>query len=80
MNYIRGHTRGITLTIGCTGESGFDPVELWVMGPPCGLKVGGAVTSGTVMIASMLEGNLSVMVAKMLVPRVRDEENHFPTR
>ena len=21
---------------GCTGESGFDPVELWVMGPPCG--------------------------------------------
>ena len=22
----------------CTGESGFDPVELWVMGPPCGLK------------------------------------------
>ena len=20
----------------CTGESGFDPVELWVMGPPCG--------------------------------------------
>ena len=20
-------------------ESGFDPVELWVMGPPCGLKV-----------------------------------------
>ena len=24
---------------GCTGESGFDPVELWVMGPPCGLKI-----------------------------------------
>ena len=23
---------------GCTGELGFDPVELWVMGPPCGLK------------------------------------------
>ena len=21
-------------------ESGFDPVELWVMGPPCGLKAG----------------------------------------
>ena len=21
-----------------TGESGSDPVELWVMGPPCGLK------------------------------------------
>ena len=26
------------MTSGCTGESGFDPVELWVMGPPCGLK------------------------------------------
>ena len=25
---------------GCTRESGFDPVKLWVMGPPCGLKVG----------------------------------------
>ena len=24
---------------GYTGESGSDPVELWVMGPPCGLKV-----------------------------------------
>ena len=23
---------------GCIGESGFDPVELWVMGPSCGLK------------------------------------------
>ena len=23
---------------GCKGESGFDPVELWVMGPPCGLS------------------------------------------
>ena len=21
---------------GCTEESGFDPVLLWVMGPPCG--------------------------------------------
>ena len=36
---------------GCIGESGFDPVELWVMGPPCGLKVGRALTSCTVMIA-----------------------------
>ena len=24
---------------GYTGESGSDPVELWVMSPPCGLKV-----------------------------------------
>ena len=34
---------------GCIGESGFDPVELWVMGPPCGLKVGRAETSGVIM-------------------------------
>ena len=40
MNYIQSQARGITLTTGCTGESGFDPVELWVMGPPGGLKVG----------------------------------------
>ena len=36
---------------GCIGESGFDPVELWVMGPPRGLKVERVVTSCTVMIA-----------------------------
>ena len=42
---------------GCTGQSGFDPVELWVMGPPCGFFIIiinfliGAVTSFTVMIA-----------------------------
>ena len=41
---------------GCIGESGFDPVELWVMGPPCGLKVGGAVTSFMVMIARCVRG------------------------
>ena len=40
MNYLRVHAGGITLELGCAGESGFDPVELWVMGPPCGLKVG----------------------------------------
>ena len=41
---------------GCTGESGFDPVELWVMGPPCGLKVGKAVTSCTIMYARNVRG------------------------
>ena len=41
---------------GCTGESGFDPVELWVMGPPGGLKVGRAVTSCTIMIARNVRG------------------------
>ena len=55
VNYIESQARGITLTTGCTGESGFDPMELWVMGPSCGLKVG-AVTSGTVMIARHVKG------------------------
>ena len=70
MNYI-SQAQGITLTSGGTGESGFDPVELWVMGPPCGLKVGRAVTSCTIML---------VMSATTSVPRARDEENHFPAR
>ena len=52
MNYIQSQARGITLTTGGTGESGFDPVELWVMGPPCGLKVErGGLTSCTITIA-----------------------------
>ena len=41
---------------GCIGESGFDPVELWFMGPPCGLKVGRGLTSCTVMIARQVRG------------------------
>ena len=63
----------------CIGESGFDPVELWVMGPPCGIKVGGVVTSCMVMIG-MSEGSLSIMSATMSVPRAGDEENHLPAR
>ena len=39
-----------------TGESGFDPVELWLMGPPCGLKVERALASCTVMIARHVRG------------------------
>ena len=65
---------------GCTGESGFDPVELWVMGPPCGLKVGRAVTSCTVMIARHVREYPVSYVGNTLVPRARDEENHFPAR
>ena len=81
MNYIRGHACGITLgTGGCTGESGFDPVELWVMGPPCGLKVGRAVTSCTIMIARHVREYPVSYVGNTLVPRARDEENHFPAR
>ena len=40
----------------CIGESGFDPVELWVMGPPCGLKVEGALTFCMIMIARHVRG------------------------
>ena len=36
---------------GGAGESGFDPVELWVMGPPCGPKVGRTPTYCMVMVA-----------------------------
>ena len=46
----------ITLTTGCTGESGFDPVELWVMGPPGGLKVGRAEMSCVIKQARYVRG------------------------
>ena len=32
VNHIRSQARGITSTTWCIGESGFDRVELWVMG------------------------------------------------
>ena len=41
---------------GRTGESGFDPVELWVMGPPCGLKAGRVLTFCTVVITRQVRG------------------------
>ena len=64
---------------GCTRESGFDHVELWVMGPPCGFFIG-AVTSCTVMIARHVREYPVSYVGNTLVPRARDEENHFPAR
>ena len=54
--HTKPHARNNFGNRGCTGESGFDPVELWVMGPPCGLKVGRAVTSCTIMIARHVRG------------------------
>ena len=65
---------------GCTRESGFDPVELWVMGPPCGLKVGRWWCLTRSCKQGMSEDSLSVMSATTSVPRARDEENHFPAR
>mgnify|MGYP005844737039 CR=1 FL=1 len=65
---------------GCTGESGFDPMELWVMGPPCGLKVERPLTSCTVSKQGMSEVSLSVMSTTTSVPMARDKENHFPAR
>ena len=57
MNYIRVHAGGITLgTGGCTGESGFDPEELWVMCPPSGLKAGRVETSCVIMQARYVRG------------------------
>ena len=55
VNYIQSQARGITLTTGCTGESGFVPVELGVMGLACGLNQEG-VTYCTVMIARQVRG------------------------
>ena len=52
----RTRARSIFGNKGCTGESGFDPVELWVMGPPCGLKVARGPTSCTVMIVRRVKG------------------------
>ena len=43
--------QGTTLGTGGAGESGFDPVELGVMGPPCGSKVRRTPTYCTVMVA-----------------------------
>ena len=80
MNKIRSQARGITSTIGCIGESGFDPVDLWVMGPPCGLEVGRAETSCAIMQEVCQGGSLSIMSATTSIPRARDEENYFPAR
>ena len=63
-----------------TGESGFDPVKLWVMGPPCGLKVERGMTSCMVMIVRHVGDSLSVMLATTSVPRARNQENRFPAR
>ena len=65
---------------GCIGESGFDPGELWVMGPPCCLKVGRRWCLARSCKQGMSEDSRSVMSATTSVPRVRDEENHFPAR
>ena len=34
----------------------FQSWDLWIMGPPCGLKVEGVVTSCTVLIARYVRG------------------------
>ena len=47
--YTRSRARNNLGNQWCIGESGFDPVELLVMDPPCGLKVGRGVTSCMIM-------------------------------
>ena len=54
--YTRPRARNNLGNRGCTGESCFDPVELWVMGPPCGLKVERSLASYMVMIARHVRG------------------------
>ena len=54
--HTRSHARNNFGYRGCTGESGFDPVELWVMGPPCGLKAGRVLTFCTVKVGRHVRG------------------------
>ena len=56
MNYIRSQVQGIFQNQGCIGELGFDPVELWVKGPPCWLRAGRGLTFCMVMIAVQVRG------------------------
>ena len=80
MNYIRSQARGITLTIGCTGESGFDlgPVgygpTMWVKS-----RKGDDVLHDHVSKACQ-RIDYRLCRQQPLVPRARDEENHFPAR
>ena len=84
MDYIRVHARGITLGIGGVQDSQVS--ILW----NCGLWAHhvvyyfffliGAVTSCTVMIARHVREYHVSYVGNNLVPRARDEENHFPAR
>ena len=56
MIYIQSQVQRIFWSQGFTRESGFDPVELWVMGPPCGLKEGRRKSFCMVMIARQVRG------------------------
>ena len=50
VNYIQSQARGITLETEGVQESQVSILwDLWVMGPPCGLKVGRAMMSCTIM-------------------------------
>ena len=75
--HTRSSTRNNPWERGCTKESGFDPVELRVMGPP---RIGRVVTCYAIMTQGLSENSLSAMSATMSVPRERDAENHFPAR
>ena len=54
--HMRPRARNNLGNRGFTEESGFDPVELWVMGLPCGLKVERVVIFCTVMITRPVRG------------------------
>src|ERR1041385_6083719 len=56
-------------------ESGFGPVELWVMGPP---RIGRVATCYAITTEGLSENSLSAMSTTTLVPRAVDIENHFP--
>ena len=68
------------MATGCIGESGFDPVELWVMGPPCVLKQEGANILNNHDSKAGQRIACQLCWQQSLVPRAWDEENHFPAR
>ena len=80
VSYIRGRTRGTTLGRGGAGESGFDPAELWVMGPPCGLKVGRAKTSCVIMQARDVRGYPVSYVGNNSDTKGEGRREPFPAR
>src|SRR3954465_2099982 len=74
MHYLRGQAREITSKTKGKEESGFGPVELWVMGPP---RIERVVTCYAIRTQGLSENCLLAMSATRSVPRARDAENHF---
>ena len=79
MNYIRGHARGITLGIGGVQDSQVSILwnyGLWAHHVVKGMKVGDILYDHVSQACQRIDYRLCRQ--QPLVPRARDEENHFP--